>query len=110
MLLNLKQHQEFLLVIGSKIVNVTRSVRLLGITADYELKLDKHVEVLCRKVCKGSQCILKGCISYGREEKEVLYYAFIKSNFNYCPLIWMLCGKNTAKNRLCLQKSSEIVS
>ena len=44
MFLGLKQHQEFLLEIGNKIVNVTRSVKLLGIVIDDELKFDKHVK------------------------------------------------------------------
>ena len=29
----------------------------------------------------------------------MLYKTFIRSTFNYCPLIWMLCGK-TANNRI----------
>ena len=52
MFLGLKQHQEFLLDIGNKIINMTRSVKLLGITVDDELKFDKHVEILWQKVCK----------------------------------------------------------
>ena len=46
--LGLKQHQEFLLEIRNKTVNVTRSVRLLGIVIDDELKFDKHVKTLSK--------------------------------------------------------------
>ena len=51
MLLGLKKQQEFLLEIGSKIINVTRSGKLLGITVNDELKF---VEALCQKVCRKS--------------------------------------------------------
>ena len=50
MLLGLKQHQEFFLEIENKSMNVTRSVKLLGISVDDELKFDKHVKTLCQKV------------------------------------------------------------
>ena len=50
--LGLKQNQEFLLEIGNIIVKATRSVKLLGITVDDELKFEKHVKTLCQKVCK----------------------------------------------------------
>ena len=33
-------------------LEVTRSVKLLGITVDNELKFEKHVKTLCQKVCK----------------------------------------------------------
>ena len=28
---------------------------------------------------------------------KILYQTFIMSNFNYCPLIWMFCGKTQNK-------------
>ena len=52
--LGLKQNQVFLLEIGNRIVEATRSVKLLGITVDDELRFDKHVKTLCQKVCKKS--------------------------------------------------------
>ena len=33
------------------------------------------------------------------DKAKILYHAFILSNFNYCPLIWMFCGK-TANNTI----------
>ena len=52
MFLGLKQHQEFFLEIENKSINVTRSVKLLGISVDDELKFDKHVKTLCQKVSR----------------------------------------------------------
>ena len=49
MLLGLKQHQGFLLEVGNNIINVTRCVKLLGITVDDELKFDKHVKKFAKK-------------------------------------------------------------
>ncbi len=33
----------------------------------------------------------------GMEVKLSIYRAFILSNFNYCPVVWMLCGQGSVK-------------
>ncbi len=33
----------------------------------------------------------------GMEVKLSIYRAFIKSNFNYCTVVWMLCGQGNVK-------------
>ena len=63
--LGLKQNQELLLEIGNIIVNATRSVKLLWITVDKELKFEKHGKTLCQKVCKKSQCVLESRTLHG---------------------------------------------
>ena len=37
-----------------------------------------------------------------QDKRRILYNTFIVSNFNYCPLIWMFCGKdvNVSINRV----------
>ena len=45
--LGLKQNQELLLEIENIIVKATRSVKLLGIAVDDEVKVEKHVKTLC---------------------------------------------------------------
>ena len=97
MFLGLKQNQEFLLEIRNIIVKATRSVKLLGIAVDDELKFGKHVKTLCQKVCKKVSAF-SGVVPYMDEKKrKIMYHTFITSNFNYCPLIWMFCGKTQDK-------------
>ena len=31
----------------------------------------------------------------GFEEKKILINSFIYGNFNYCPLVWQFCSKNS---------------
>ncbi len=33
----------------------------------------------------------------GMEVKLSIYRAFILSNFNYCPVVWKLCGQGNVK-------------
>ena len=92
MFLGLTQHQEFLLEIESKTINVTRSVKLLGITVEDELKFDKDVKALCQKVCKKVGAFSRVAPHLDEKKGKILYHTFIKSHFNYCLLIWMFCG------------------
>ena len=79
------------------IVKATRSVKLLGITVDDELKFEKHVKTLCQKVCKKVSAFSRVAPYMDEKKGKILYHTFIMSNFNYCPLIWMFCGKTQNK-------------
>ena len=35
---------------------------------------------------------------------EVIYYSFILSNLNYCPLVWHFCGENNTKKLESIQE------
>ena len=95
--LGLKQSQELLLEIGNIIVKATRSVKLLGITVDDKLKFEKHMKTLCQKVCKKVSAFSRVTPYMDEKKGKILYHIFIMSNFNYCPLIWMFCGKTQNK-------------
>jgi hypothetical protein len=41
---------------------------------------------------KGLACIWTDLVN-----KLTIYYSFILSNFNYCPLVWHFCGGNNTK-------------
>ena len=97
--LGLKQHQEFLLEVKNISINVTRSVKLLGIDVDDELKFDKYVKTLCQKVSRKASAFSRFVPHIDEKKGKILYHTFIISNFNYCPLIWMFCGK-TQKNEI----------
>ena len=95
--LGLKQNREFLLEIGNIIVKVTRSVKLIGITVNDEVKFEKHVKTLCQKVCKKVSAFSRIAPYMDKKKRKILHHTFIMSNFNYCPFIWMLCGKTQNK-------------
>ena len=74
-------------------------IKVLGVTLDDKLKFDEHVSEICRKVSRHINA-LKRVSKYLDESCRILMYkSFISSNFNYCPVSWMLCGK-TYLNKL----------
>ena len=68
-------------------------VKLLGVTIDNELKFKKHVEDLCKKASYKLHVLrrIRGYLTV--EKARILANAFIDSQFNYAPLIWMFAGK-----------------
>ena len=66
-----------------------------GITIDNQLKFKKHIEELCKLHALRR---IRGYLTV--EKARILAYAFIDSQFNYAPLIWMFAGK-TLINKIC---------
>ena len=89
----LKQHQEFLLEIENKSINVTRAVKLLGMNVDDEMKFDKHGKTPCQNVGRKISAFSRVAPCIDKKKGKILFHTFIMSNLNYFPLIWMLCGK-----------------
>ena len=86
-----------LTVCGSEI-KCEVSVKLLGVTIDFMLNLDEHVSNICRKAARQINVLLRIGKHLSVETKILIYKSFIKSNFNYCPLVWHFCSKSsTAK-------------
>ena len=73
--------------------------KLLEVIIDSELKFENHITKLCLKVSKkiNALCRISGFMSL--EKRRTLMKAFIESQFNYCPLIWMLHSR-TLNNKI----------
>ena len=70
-------------------------VELLGITIDKPLNFKKHIENLCH-AAQYKLHFLRRIRKYLTLDKaKLLGNAFIDSQFNYAPLIWMFCHKAT---------------
>ena len=65
------------------------SEKFLGVTVDSNFTFEKHINELCKK---GNQKLhaLARCAKYmSTEKRHTLFKAFVVSQFNYCPLLWM---------------------
>ena len=80
-------------------VNVVSSVKLLGITIDSKVKFDQHVAQLCQKANNKISAFSRVSSYLNEKQSLLMYNSFIMSQFNYCLLIWMFCGK-VANNEL----------
>ena len=69
------------------------SVKLLGVTFDYMLNFDFHVSNICKKAARQNNVLLRLSKYLSTETKILIYKLFIRSNFNYCPLVWHFWSK-----------------
>ena len=76
--------------------------KLLGVIIDSELKFENHITEMCLKVSKKINALCRISSFMSLEKRKTLMKAFIESQFNYCPLIWMLHSRtlNNKVNRI----------
>ena len=67
---------------------------LLGITIDKNLKLDDHVNNLCKKACRKLNALSRIAPYMNVSKRRIIMKAFIESHFRYCPLVWMFRSRN----------------
>ena len=100
MVLGVKSIAPFSLNVNGKIIPCSNEVKLLGITIDNQLKFKNHIEEICEKASYKLHALrrIRGYLTV--EKERILANAFIDSQFNYAPLIWMFAGK-TLINKIC---------
>ena len=76
-----------------KTIKSSDTVELLGITLDKNINFKRHIQNICRKANNKTKALLRIRKFLNLEQAQVLAEAYISSNFRYCPLIWMFCGK-----------------
>ena len=66
-----------------------RIAKILGINFDNKLNFNIHVTKLCRKAGQKLHALARISNFMSLKKKKLLMNAFITSQFNYCPLVWM---------------------
>ena len=74
----------------------------MGIVVDNKLKFDKHVENICQKVSKRLNTLARVTNYMELPKRHILMNAFCKSQFSYCPAVWIFHNRslNNKINRL----------
>jgi len=102
MFLGTRKHIDLCLDINGKTSRTTKKVILLGISIDWNLNFNNHANEICSIANNKAKALARLRFKLNQDQKLTLYHSFIISNFGYCPLIWMFCGKtcNESINRV----------
>ena len=75
----------------------------MGVTFDKKLSFTKHVQDLCKKANQKLHALARLSNYIDPIKLQLIIDAFIKSQFNYCPLVWMFHDRraNTKLNKVC---------
>ena len=91
-----KQQNLTFTIDGNKI-ECESEVKLLGVTIDFQLNFNEHVSNICKKASRQLNVLKRIGTHLTKLGKLTIYYSFIMSNFNYCPLVWHFCGETNNK-------------
>ena len=79
--------------INGDIIKNSESEKLLGVTIDYKLNLEEHLSKVCDKVSQKLIMLLHAFLHKWILIRENVLWAFIISQFGYCPLVWFFCSQ-----------------
>ena len=102
--MGLEKRRKLSLQINGISMRITGEVKLndglkVGITIDSKVQFQSHVEAICKTANQKVKAFSRIAGYLKKHKAYLLYKTFIRSTFNYCPLIWMFCGK-IANNRI----------
>ena len=75
--------------IGNIDINNSTCEKLLGVKFDYKLTFDDQISELCKKASRKIHALARVTPYMNIAKKRMLMNAFFKSQFSYCPLVWM---------------------
>ena len=88
-----------LVTLGKECIHASKTVKLLGVNIDNELKFTNHVNILCKKGNQKLHALARISKYLSRHKLKIIMQTFIISQFNYCPLVWMFHNR-TMNNKI----------
>ena len=75
------------------VIRATSRINILGIEFDDKIKFESHIDEICNQTSKQVNALKRMKHHLDKQCKKVVYNSYIRSNFNYCPTVWMFTGK-----------------
>ena len=88
--------------IGNEMISNSAEQKILGIYFDNKLNFKCHLNKLCGRASQKIHALARVSNFMSFKQRKLIMDAFISSQFNYCPLIWMCHsrGIHTQINRI----------
>ena len=97
-------HVKATMNIGDEKIESLSAVKFLGIEVEDKLNFNNHINTICRSAANQLNALIRLRRFLGIEERKALIQSFVLSNFNYCPLVWMLSSVKSLNKIENLQK------
>ena len=97
-----RTNQDVGINIGCCTVNNSQEEKLLGVLIDSNLNFEKYVSYICKKAGNKLFALSRISTYLGTDKLRLLMRAFVTSQFQYCPLVWIFHSSkmNNKINRL----------
>ena len=83
--------------IHDSIITSSSSEELLGVLIDSELTFHDHITRLCSKANQKLSALARVSKYLTLPKRRLLMSSYITSQFNYCPLVWMIHNRKLNK-------------
>ena len=90
MLIGNKSHDNKIILNGVAL-KTSNEEKLLRVLIDKNLSFDIHIKSMCRKASQKISVLARLSNQLTNTQKFSLVNSVIKSQFTYCPLLWMFC-------------------
>ena len=97
MLLGVGDSLQTNLVCGDEIFKNTKPEKVLGATLDNKLNSATRLLNITKNAKKKFNALTRVQNYMTTDQKKLIFSSFIKSQFTYCPLIWMFCTKRSLR-------------
>ena len=91
---DVEENETFQISSQQKMIN-SKEVEILGIKIDRKLSFHQHIKSISKKAGQKLSALLRIYLYLENDRKKVIYNTMIKSQLNYCPLVWMFCSKKS---------------
>ena len=82
-------------IFNNFIFNNSNEEKIPGITIDNKLTFKGHIKISCRKAAQKMGALSRLLNHLSDSQKRLIFNSLIKSQFNYCPLMWMFCSRTS---------------
>ena len=82
-----------------KTSEVASLVKLLGVTIDNKIDFSEHIYKICKKANQKLHALARISRFINADKLRLIMKAFVESQFNYCPLVWMFHSR-TLNNKI----------
>ena len=79
--------------IKETIIVSSDKIRVLGFKLDAKMNFKPYVSEICNRASRQINAVRRICKHLNIEGRLKIYRSFIESNFLYCPVVWIFCGK-----------------
>ena len=80
--------------VGESVIKNIICEELPGIKIDNKLTFDEHISGLCKKAANKLRALARITLYMSLPKKKLLLNSFFNTQFNYCPLVWMLHSRS----------------
>ena len=78
-----------------EVLEASQIETVLGIQIDNKLNFVNHINSLCSKASWRLGGLQRFSNLLDAQKKNILFNSIIKSQFSYCPLVWMFCSRRS---------------